>query len=133
MPTLIAVNDEMVVTMARVVAAKKMAFARNPKEVAKVARVLRPSAAVIDVRLGGNGFRAVELVPLILKASPGAAVVMITDHIHPQEVEEAKLWGAYEVIERSQLAMLRVILSVGRAVSSHQAEVEWAFSTRAIQ
>jgi DNA-binding NarL/FixJ family response regulator len=76
--------------------------ARDGIEAVSLAKELRPDVVVLDIsmpRLGG-----LEAIPLILEASPGTQIVMLsalaTDHLKAQALE----LGAIDFLEKRAIA-----------------------------
>jgi DNA-binding NarL/FixJ family response regulator len=74
-------------------------YAMSAELMTEMAVAHRPSVIFVDVRLGGSGLRAVELLPWLLRASPLSAIVVLTYSPTRAELEEIAALGAYTFID----------------------------------
>lgn len=81
-------------------------FAVTLPGVLELALAVAAAVVVLDVRLGGTRFRAVEAAAILEACLPGVITVMISDDPGTGEREEAELLGACAVLDRRDLARL---------------------------
>jgi DNA-binding NarL/FixJ family response regulator len=72
-------------------------------EAVDAAARLQPDAVLLDVRLGEHdGF---AIAPALVRASPGAAVLLVSSDDHPHHAERLEASGARGFLLKSQLVV----------------------------
>ncbi len=128
---LICADASLSLRLGRLVEGQKV-YALTVADALRVATLQQPAIILLDVRLGGSGQRAVEVVPALLAASPASAVLVITRAPTEDEIDEADALGAYDCIDRLSdgfVVRLQRAISLARSTASHRGR---AAPTRAV-
>lgn len=70
------------------------------------------TAVILGAKLGGNRVRAVELIPVLVKAAPKRPVVLLTPTPSASERREAIDLGAYAVVDVADPTYPERLLSI---------------------
>lgn len=69
----------------------------------------QPSVVVLDVRLGGNAFEAMQEVPAIIKTRSEPAVIVLLPSVSAIAKKAAVEMGAFDVISRDRASWVRAL------------------------
>jgi DNA-binding NarL/FixJ family response regulator len=123
---LVGVSDESLMCEISVYIEENRFYATGVDQLIELARDDQDSVVLLDARMGGNMYRAVEVIPLLLRDAPERLVVLLTWSPTHEERQEAIELGAYatvDICDGDYPRRLRAILDAAerrqRALSAH--------------
>lgn len=75
-----------------------------------------PTAVVLDSRMGGTRFRAVEAAAVLDRYLPGVVIVLLSESPGRPERLEAEFLGVFFVLDWRELSRLPAIVARGRRI-----------------
>lgn len=86
------------------------AYALNAERALDLARREQPKVVVLDVELGGNLLRAIDLIPQFRSRAPCCEVVVLSRRPSKRELRELGTLGAFDCVGREDPRLLPKLL-----------------------